>query len=98
MNTITSHGFRFNIEATGFLSIGETEDRDNGIEAIEAHLDAMDAAAVAAAHAADRAWQDADCAGDRPAIIEQIEAIGNAAATAGWHKPDAASLMLSAAL
>lgn len=97
MTIISSHGFKFNVEADGFVRANAEQDRDNGIAAIEAHLDQMDARTVSAMHFADLAWQERDCAGNRPSLIDEIESIGHSAATAGWHNPSAVSLMVSAA-
>lgn len=94
---ITAHGMRFSVEGAGFVKNHAASDFDTGCAAIEAALTKMDAADVAALHAADLAWSNNDCTGARPALIDQLEAIGAAEATAGWHKPEAASLMLSAA-
>lgn len=94
---ITSHGFRFNVEGDGFSRAHASGDFDAGVAAIEAHLDQMDPRTVSAVHFADRAWQSRDCEGDRPPMIDELERVGHAAATSGWHKPEAVLIMVSAA-
>lgn len=96
MTIITSHGFKFNIDADGFVRVHAETDRDNGIRAAEAYLDGMDGRTVSAMHFADLCWQDRDCDGDRPPMIEEIESVAHAAATAGWHNPNAVSFFVSA--
>lgn len=95
---ITSHGLRFAIESDGFTRSNAEADFERGKAAIEAALDALPAANVAAMHAADRDWQSRDCEGDRPAEIDRLEAIGHKAATDCWHNPSAVSISISAAI
>lgn len=97
MTTITAHGFRFNVDSDGFVKNHAEGDRDIGIAAMETRLAEMDARTVSAMHSADRAWQERDCEGDRPPLIDEVESVGHRAATAGWAKPDAASFSVSAA-
>lgn len=96
-DVITSHGFKFTIEGAGFVRNHAEDDFAMAVEAIKAHLDRMDARTVSAVHYADAAWQDRDCEGDRPLLIGELEIIGHEAATAGWHKPSAAQVSVSAA-
>jgi hypothetical protein len=95
--TITSHGFKFNIEGDGFVRAHAEGDFERGADAVEAHLDAMDARTVSAVHFADREWQARDCDGDRPPLIDELERVGMVAATAGWRNPNLVSIMISAA-
>lgn len=93
---IEAHGYRFNVEASGFVAANAEADRDAGIEAIEIALSKMAPERVAALHAADRAWQSADCDGERPDDMGRLERIGEKIATAEWHRPEAASITISA--
>lgn len=92
---ITSHGFNFAVQGDGFGR--RPEDFDSGVEAIQSHLDAMDAREISAMHYADAAWQDRDCDGEVSPLIAELERIGHAAATKGWHRPHVALFYVSAA-
>lgn len=94
---IESHGFKFNIEGDGFARYHAEADFDRAADAIESHLNSMMASTVSAMHFADRAWQDRDCDGDRPSLIDELERVGHDAGTAGWKNPHAVSIMVSAA-
>jgi hypothetical protein len=94
---VESHGFKFNVEGDGFVRFHAESDFDRAVDAIKAHLDSMRGETVSAIHFADRAWQDRDCDGDRPPLIDDLERVGHDVGTAGWKNPHAVSIMVSAA-
>jgi hypothetical protein len=94
---IEVHGLRFAVESEGFLRANAEADRDAGVEAIEAALARMDGTQVHAIHAAGLEWVANDCVGERPGQYDDLERVGLNVATAGWRRPDAVYLTVSAA-
>lgn len=97
MVIITVNGLRFSIECAGFESSepckAVAEDQ------AESMLRALSAAGLKAAHAADMAWVNDDCATDRPtgcAPLEKIEARARELATKGWYRADDTSVAVHA--
>jgi len=86
------------IDAAGFVPFDAEADRDRGVDAIRDYLLGMDDAEVAANHHIAVDWVANDCSGDQPELLSTLESIGHAAATEGWHRPEAAYFSVSAVL
>jgi hypothetical protein len=97
MTIISSRGYKFNVESDGFVKYNAETDRDAGIEAIQAALDETSLPELSEMHILGKRWQAGDCDGERPNGFDRIESIGHAAATNGWHNPNAVFFSVSAA-
>lgn len=98
MRIIKSHGLNWAVEAQGFpgAGAGAENDMERGYDAIETALDALPSERAAALHAANMAWCADDCAETRPDGFDSLEMVGHAAATEGWHRPEAVSYAVNA--
>jgi len=99
LETPTSFGvLKWAIEAGGFVPFDAEEDRDRGVDAIRDYLLGMGEAEVAANHHIAWDWVANECSDDQPEFLSTLESIGHAAATEGWHRPEAAYFSVSAVL
>lgn len=93
---ITAYGVDFNIEGFGFVSAHASDDFERGVDVVCDYLRRMNATDVRALHAASLAWVEAQCEGDRPARLDEIEGLAEKAATKGWCSPGAVVISVSA--
>lgn len=93
---ITAYGVDFSVEGHGFIKNHATDDFEKGVDVVHDYLRRMTAADVHALHAASLKWVDAQCEGDRPARLDEIEGLAEKAATKGWRSPGAVVISVSA--
>lgn len=93
---ITAYGVDFSVEGDGFVRNHATDDFERGVDVVCDYLRRMTSADVHALHTASMKWVEAQCEGERPARLDEIEDLAMKVATEGWRSPSAVSISVSA--